>query len=57
MKSDVVPVIEAGGWGVYVPHALTWVLEHHEPPSGHERYRQIKDLAALPGMIAEIGRS
>ena len=26
LKSDVVPAIEAGGWGVYVPHELTWAL-------------------------------
>ncbi|MEM7598164.1 MAG: HAD family hydrolase, partial [Pseudomonadota bacterium] len=24
MASDVRPVIEAGGWGVFVPHNLTW---------------------------------
>ena len=26
LKSDVVPAIEAGSWGVYVPHDLTWAL-------------------------------
>ncbi|TGS53358.1 HAD family hydrolase, partial [Mesorhizobium sp. M1D.F.Ca.ET.183.01.1.1] len=28
LKSDVVPVIEAGGWGIHVPHELTWAIEH-----------------------------
>jgi putative hydrolase of the HAD superfamily len=28
MKSDVLPAIEAGAWGVFVPHGLTWELEH-----------------------------
>ncbi len=55
MKSDVVPAIEAGGWGVYVPHSLTWVLEHHEPPLGHPRYRQIETLGALTALVDEIG--
>ncbi|BBU58747.1 haloacid dehalogenase [Mameliella alba] len=32
MKSDVVPAIEAGAWGVHVPHDLAWALEHAEPP-------------------------
>jgi len=32
LKSDVVPAIEAGGWGIHVPHELTWALEHVEPP-------------------------
>ena len=54
MKSDVLPAIEAGGWGVYVPHALTWALEHHEPPHGHARYRKIDTLGALTGLVEEI---
>jgi len=56
MKSDVVPAIEAGGWGVYVPHALTWALEHHEPPTGHTRFHEITRLGELPGLIHEISR-
>jgi len=56
LRSDVVPVIEAGGWGVDVPHQLTWELEHHEPPVGHGRFREISDLGALAGLIAEIHR-
>src|SRR5690606_18101126 len=32
LKSDVVPAIRAGAWGVYVPHDLTWVLEHMPEP-------------------------
>ncbi len=56
LKSDVVPVIEAGGWGVHIPHQLTWELEHHEPPLGHERFHEIPDLGHLPALIAEIDR-
>ncbi len=32
LKSDVVPALEAGAWGVFVPHDLTWELEHAEEP-------------------------
>lgn len=55
MRSDVVPVIEAGGWGVYVPHGLVWDIEHADPPTQAPRYREIGDLGALPGLLAEIG--
>ena len=55
LKSDVVPAIRAGGWGVYVPHPLTWVLEHVEPPTGEPRFREITDLGQLPGLVAELG--
>jgi putative hydrolase of the HAD superfamily len=54
LKSDVVPAIEAGSWGVYVPHELTWVLEHVDAPKDHPRFRQVADLGQLAATIAEI---
>lgn len=53
LKSDVIPAIDAGAWGVHVPHDLTWALEHAEPPEA-ERFRSIETLAALPDLVAEI---
>lgn len=54
MKSDVVPVIDAGGWGVYVPHGLVWELERAEEPTGAPRYRKLNDLGELAGLLADI---
>ncbi|TIX10287.1 MAG: HAD family hydrolase [Mesorhizobium sp.] len=54
LKSDVVPAIEAAGWGVHVPHELTWVLEHVEAPTTAPRFRQIADLGQLPALIEGI---
>ncbi|MDD8022689.1 MAG: HAD family hydrolase, partial [Paracoccaceae bacterium] len=54
LKSDVLPMIEAGGWGVHVPHALTWALEHAEAPQAHPRFAELPDLEALPALIARI---
>lgn len=54
MKSDVLPAIEAGGWGTYVPHGLTWALEHADAPAGHARFHEAADLGALTGIIAAI---
>ena len=56
LKSDVVPAIEAGSWGVYVPHDLTWVLERVDPPEAHARFRQINELGALPPLIESLKR-
>ena len=55
MRSDVVPVVDAGGWGVYVPHGLVWDLEHAEAPTHAPRFREISDLGALPDLVDEIG--
>lgn len=55
MKSDVIPMIDAGGWGVYVPGQITWALEHAEAPEDHPRFNQIKDLSGLPEILLQIG--
>jgi putative hydrolase of the HAD superfamily len=54
LKSDVLPVIEAGGWGVHVPHGLIWALERADPPLGHERFHELTDLGALPGLVERL---
>lgn len=55
MRSDVVPVIDAGGWGTYVPHGLVWEVEYAPAPEHSARYREIADLSALPDLVAGIG--
>ena len=52
MKSDVRPMIDAGGHGVYVPHDLQWDFETAEAPVDHPRYHAIPDLSALPDLLA-----
>lgn len=55
LKSDIVPAIQAGSWGVYVPHALTWALEHSEQPVGEPRFRHLNHLGELSGLLRELG--
>lgn len=54
LKSDVLPVLEVGGWGVHVPHDLTWVLEHAESPLGHRRFYSLTDLGGLPDLVGKL---
>lgn len=54
LRSDVIPALEAGSWGVHVPHGLTWALEAAEPPLGHRRFHVLEDLAGLPALIGHI---
>ena len=56
LKSDIVPAIAAGAWGVFVPHELTWVLEQVEKPAEAPRFREIAHLGELPALIHAIGR-
>ncbi|MCG6882380.1 MAG: HAD family hydrolase [Silicimonas sp.] len=57
MKSDVLPVLDAGGWGVHVPSRIAWALEAAEAPLGHPRFREIGALSELPDLIATVTRN
>lgn len=54
LKSDIVPALGAGSWGVYVPHALTWSFEHHDKPEDHPRFREIADLGGLGTVLERL---
>jgi putative hydrolase of the HAD superfamily len=54
LKSDVVPALRAGSWGVYVPHALTWALEHDDEPFDQPRFKRLEHLGELPALLAAL---
>lgn len=54
LRSDVIPAIEAGAWGVYVPHDLTWAYERAVAPITHRHFRQITTLADLPALVTAL---
>jgi putative hydrolase of the HAD superfamily len=55
LRSDVLPVIEAGGWAVYVPSALSWSHEHAEPPpNGADRFFEMADLGAVRDLVRRL---
>jgi putative hydrolase of the HAD superfamily len=55
LKSDVIPVLELGGWGVFVPYTILWAHEHAELPADlSARFREIERLDALPKVVREI---
>ncbi|ABD56803.1 HAD family hydrolase [Jannaschia sp. CCS1] len=54
MKSDIRPALDAGAFAVYVPHGLTWELEHTETPVGHPRYHELPDLGGLIDLIETV---
>ncbi|MBK8457269.1 MAG: HAD family hydrolase [Phyllobacteriaceae bacterium] len=51
LKSDIAPALDAGAWGIYVPHDLTWELEKIAPPQDAARFRQIVHIGDLPGLL------
>lgn len=56
MRSDVLPVLEVGGWAAYIPQDGAWSHEVAVPPVETERYFQIEGLVDLPGLVDRINK-
>ncbi len=54
LKSDVIPMLNAGGYGVYVPHELTWEYEKEVVPNGHARFHEIQGLNGLAKLVENL---
>ncbi|MDR3375594.1 MAG: HAD family hydrolase [Ancalomicrobiaceae bacterium] len=55
LKSDVIPALEAGAFGVYIPYHLTWALEHVETEPVDPRYRRLAQFDQVPAWLKGIG--
>ncbi|QQA42489.1 HAD family hydrolase [Pelagovum pacificum] len=54
LRSDVIPAIDAGGYGVHVPHDLTFALEHADAPEDSAKFRRIADLSELEQLVLAL---
>lgn len=54
MKSDIRPALDVGAHAVYVPHGVTWALEHAETPEGHPKFHELPDLSGLTALIDRL---
>jgi putative hydrolase of the HAD superfamily len=55
LRSDILPVLEAGGHAVYVPYAISWVHEQVPPEALVDAlYHKIDHIGELPGLLREL---
>ncbi len=54
IRSDVLPMIKAGGIGVYVPFSILWDHEHEEVPAGTERFHHVEDMRGVVTIVKAI---
>ena len=47
LKSDVIPVLELGGWGVHVPYHTTWAHEIVDTKIVNPRFAQISNISEI----------
>ena len=55
LRSDIVPILSLGGWGVHVPYHVTWAYEAEaEVGEGGARMRTLPDLRGLAQVVHEL---
>ena len=54
LRSDVIPAIEAGSWGIHIPHNHSWELESATIPNNQQKFRQINGFSSLQNQIKDI---
>ncbi len=55
IKSDVLPMIQAGGYGVYVPFEVVWEHEHEDVPENTPRFHEVQDIRGVVDVIRKLG--
>ena len=57
IRSDVLPMINAGGFGIYVPFDILWDHEHETVPSGTERFYEVENISGVVGVVQNLAQS
>lgn len=51
MRSDILPALQAGAWGAYIPYHITWAHEVAEAPADHPRFAELASIRDLPAWV------
>lgn len=54
LKSDILPVLELGGYGIHIPFHITWLHEQIEHEITHERFYQAERIGEVAELIRRI---
>ena len=58
LRSDVLPVVEAGAWAVHIPAAVSWSHEDADAPAHlHGRFVEVPALERVPDAIRMLLRT
>ncbi|WP_345777600.1 HAD family hydrolase [Dyella sp. LX-1] len=56
LRSDIAPVVELGGWGIYMPYHVTWAHEADTDfAAASPRVAQVSDASGIAAALAELG--
>lgn len=47
IKSDILPILELGGYGAHIPYHLTWTHERYENNLKHHNFVELKSIDSI----------
>jgi putative hydrolase of the HAD superfamily len=47
LKSDILPVLSVGGYGIHVPYHITWAHEQIEESIDNERFKSVEHIKEI----------
>lgn len=53
MKSDIIPVLNIGGYGIHVPFHTTWAHELVDDTSGYKNFREAVSITEVADILAK----
>ncbi|TDQ19508.1 putative hydrolase of the HAD superfamily [Algoriphagus boseongensis] len=55
LKSDILPVLELGGYGIHIPFHTTWIHEQVDHTVEHERFFTVDNIAEASELLKKMG--
>lgn len=56
IRSDVLPMINAGGYGVYVPFEILWDHEHEIVPRETDRFFEVENIRGVADVVQNLAQ-
>ena len=54
IPSDILPVLEVGGWAVHIPYVVTASFERHDRDPADARFIRLESIGELPALVDRI---
>ena len=54
VPSDILPVLELGGWAVHIPYVVTASFERHDEDPAHARFARLTTIRDLPAHLDRV---
>jgi putative hydrolase of the HAD superfamily len=54
LRSDILPVLNIGGYGIHVPYHTTWAHEQIDHEINHDRFYELPAISGLPDILVNL---